>query len=615
MIQKNSSLFLKKRRGLSSVVGALFFTVLLIAGFSVLSLALDAQTDIVTTQRMVSDIEIKKQQEQFAVFASIDENNILSMNVKNQGQNPVEISSIWIVNKTLTNEPVTRFDVNFDDAFVPSGFTNDVLSTQTLEMTPDTYDIKIISSLGTMKIDELVVGVGSSIGELRSELITDPPDVVLGKNVTVAMIVTNTGEGEIKDVHPVIQTPTGSGFLISSPSPSPTPSSVNLDRGESVMFSWEYQVDGVSGNDLVFSARAEGDSDEDGEYDVFSDFVSDSILLREAGEGGSGGEVVISNELFGKPQIFMVMPNAVGDENDDVSDRPIWGVNVANPTDKPMLVNKVVIMVFNPRANAQDDIFVKSCEGIPGANPEKPATIAPTPDNWSCPESNQLMWRNLVTPIEVAPRSVFPFLVGIGSGNMAGTTDDAQNILVQPVVFTTLGQYGKAGYGTTMHTSEVALPNVFLARNPESVASSDVMSEVTGIMEGSSVTFNATIADMSSDTVYGIKNGTSLIINIPKEWNFGTVVNSNGFSLSPIVTYPDGSTQIVGTLIDSIDDHTEAKTIQFTATAPSVPKAKMYVMSILANGVATGNSASGTFAVGPIAETVLQVCPTSGCPS
>jgi hypothetical protein len=129
MIQKNSSLFLKKRRGLSSVVGALFFTVLLIAGFSVLSLALDAQTDIVTTQRMVSDIEIKKQQEQFAVFASIDENNILSMNVKNQGQNPVEISSIWIVNKTLTNEPVTRFDVNFDDAFVPSGFTNDVLST------------------------------------------------------------------------------------------------------------------------------------------------------------------------------------------------------------------------------------------------------------------------------------------------------------------------------------------------------------------------------------------------------------------------------------------------------------------------------------------------------
>ncbi|MFB5614662.1 MAG: hypothetical protein ACE5RI_06115 [Candidatus Nitrosomaritimum yanchengensis] len=611
MICKISSFHLQNRRGLSSVVGALFFTVLMIAGFSVLSLALDAQTDIVTTQRIISDTEIKKQQEQFAVFASVDQNNVLSMNVKNQGQNPVEISSMWIVNKTLPTQPVTRFDINYDDAFIPSGFTNDIISSQTLHMVPDIYDIKIISSHGTMDIDELVVGLGASIGDLRAELITDPPDVVLGKNVTVAMVVTNTGNAEIKNVHPVMQSVTGSGFLI-SPSPSHTPSSVNLEPAESVMFSWDYQVDGVSGNDMVFSAIAQGDFED--VDDVSSNVAFDSILLREAGEGGSGGEVVISNELFGKPQIFMLMPNAVGDENSDVSDRPIWGVNVANPTDQPMFVNKVVVMAFVPRANSQDDVFVKNCEDIPGANPERPVTIPPTPDNWSCPESNQLMWRDLVSPVEVAPRSVFPFLVGIGSGNMAGTTDDAQNILVQPVVFTTLGQYGKAGYGTTMHTNEVALPNVFLARTPESVASSNVMSELTGIVEGSTVKFNATLADMSSDNIYGIKNGTSLIINIPKEWSFGSVVSNNGFNLSPPVTYPDGSTQIVGTLISSIDDHTEAKTIQFTAQAPSVPKAKMYVMSILANGVATGNSASGEFAVGPIAETVLQVCPTSGCP-
>ena len=113
MTLEKSHFLPRKRRGLSSVVGALFFTILMIAGFSVMSLALDAQTDIVTTQRIISDIEIKKQQEQFAVFASIDENNILSMNVKNQGQNPVEISSIWIVNKTLSNQPVTRFDINY----------------------------------------------------------------------------------------------------------------------------------------------------------------------------------------------------------------------------------------------------------------------------------------------------------------------------------------------------------------------------------------------------------------------------------------------------------------------------------------------------------------------
>ena len=75
----------QNRRGLSSVVGALFFTVLMIAGFSVLSLALDAQTDIVTTQRIVSDVEIKKQQEKFAVIASTDANDILNLSIHNQG--------------------------------------------------------------------------------------------------------------------------------------------------------------------------------------------------------------------------------------------------------------------------------------------------------------------------------------------------------------------------------------------------------------------------------------------------------------------------------------------------------------------------------------------------
>jgi hypothetical protein len=74
----------KNRRGLSSVVGALFFTVLMVAGFSVLSLALDAQTDIVTTQRIVSDIEIKKQQEEFGVLVSTDVNDLLDVSIHNQ---------------------------------------------------------------------------------------------------------------------------------------------------------------------------------------------------------------------------------------------------------------------------------------------------------------------------------------------------------------------------------------------------------------------------------------------------------------------------------------------------------------------------------------------------
>ncbi len=243
----------------------------MIAGFSVLSLALDAQTDIVTTQRIISDIEIKKQQEQFGILASTDGNDILNISINNQGQNPVEISSIWITNKTLSDQPVTRYDINYNDAFIPSGFTNNILSTQSLEIVPDTYDLKVISTFGTIKTVELVVGAGGSSSGLRAELITDPPDVIIGQNVTIAMIVTNTGDGIIQNVEPDPLSVGGTGSVISAS--SHTPSLVNLDRGESVMFSWDYQVTGNSGDDLNFSAIARGDSVIPD--DVFSNVFSD----------------------------------------------------------------------------------------------------------------------------------------------------------------------------------------------------------------------------------------------------------------------------------------------------------------------------------------------------
>jgi len=119
---------------------------------------------------------------------------------------------------------------------------------------------------------------------------------------------------------------------------------------------------------------------------------------------------------------------------------------------------------------------------------------------------------------------------------------------------------------------------------------------------------------MTDDVSHGINAGTKLIINIPKEWTFNSIISSPGFDpIPPPITYPDGSTQIVGDLSAEIDDWSDAKTITFTATAPSVSSTKMYIMHILADGTAEG-SGSSEFTVGPIAETVLQVCPTSGCP-
>ena len=314
---------------------------------------------------------------------------------------------MWITNKTLSDQPVKRYAVNYDDAYVSSGFTNNVLSSQTLEMIPDVYGIKVITTLGSIKTVELDTDSGTSFAGLRTELITDPPDVIMGQNVTVAMIVTNTGDLTIEDVHPNMQQVdfSGAGWVEGS-SPN-TPSLVDLRRGESVMFTWDYQVDGVSGETMIFTANAEGKFGTD---DVSTDDVSDTSILRDPADGGESTSelIVLTQDLLAKPELFIVMPVPFGESDS----QGLWGVNIVNPIEKDLEVSKIVITVASTRYTGGDEIFTdnnnNACEaehvdlGLGGT--------------WSCPMPNQLMWKNLANPVTVSGLSNQPFLALVDPG-------------------------------------------------------------------------------------------------------------------------------------------------------------------------------------------------------
>jgi len=122
------------------------------------------------------------------------------------------------------------------------------------------------------------------------------------------------------------------------------------------------------------------------------------------------------------------------------------------------------------------------------------------------------------------------------------------------------------------------------------------------------------LTDFDSDSSTFIKNINSrLIVNIPKNWVLNSY-SSDDLTLT-VSSNPDGSSQIVGDVTNIIDGEgivagtTKAGVIEFNVTPPTVTDTKMYVMHILADGYTDAN-----FLIGPIAETVLQVCPTSGCP-
>ncbi|MBS3926565.1 MAG: hypothetical protein KGZ34_07755 [Nitrosarchaeum sp.] len=581
----------KSRRGISSVVGALIFTVLMIAGFSAMSLALDSQTDIVNTQRVVADVELKKQQEKFDISVSTDANNILDVSVDNTGQNPVEISRIWITNKTLPTQPAKPFSVNSNDAFVPSGFKSNILATQPLYITPDTYDVKIISTLGTVKIAEL--SYGSSSNGLRAELITDPPDVIVGQNVTVAMLVTNTGSETIYNVrpNPLTFVGTGTGHIVSSSANIPT--FTDLNGGASVMFSWDYQVDGDSGNQLRFSGSAVGDGGHT------SNPVSDISVLRLPTDGSSGSTDpdIVNDELLARPQLFIIIPSSQG-KSDDA--QAVWGINVVNPINADMQVSKLVITAFAPGAQNNDKLFDRG-GGACTFNPISP--VLGSDSNWSCPSENALMWQS-TTPIIIPGNSTKSFLTKVEPGKPSGTAS-LESVVVQGSVFTTLGSFGKAGYQSTMSGTDSSIINVHLTSDPLNPRSSNnIMSSIVGISPNSIRLFNVTLADMDTVSSTTINSGAKLIINVPKDWTDVTITNSVGFVGTPSVTkFGDNSHQIVGVTSTALGSASNvADIISFTARAPNITTDKLYVMYVLAQG-----QTNSGFSIGPLAEVVLQV--------
>ena len=333
----------KSRRGISSVVGSLIFTVLMIAGFSAMGLALDSQTDIVNTQRVVSDIELKKQQEQFGISVSTDTNNILSVLVDNGGQNPVEISRVWLTNKTLPTQPVTPYSVNSNDAFIPTGFESDVLSTQPLYLVPDTYDVKVISSLGTVRTAELAMGFGPFSSGLSTELYVISPDVIMGENATIVMHVTNEGDLAVTNVTPDNDPPISDNPSWISTSQLVSPSSIDLDPSESGIFVWNTKLSttGTVNNKLMFSNSASG-IESVSSNTIQSNIDSDKITLRThdgggpfGGPGESTGNIVMefSSFEFCEPAVDDCRSNSsdwITAWDGKTSTEYIWRINIAN---------------------------------------------------------------------------------------------------------------------------------------------------------------------------------------------------------------------------------------------------------------------------------------------
>jgi len=579
-----------RQKGISSIVGGIFFLVLMTSGFTVYYIALDTQSQMLDVQQIIADTEVAKIQEKFVVAASSSGvNNLLSLQVLNTGNNPVEIGDVWIINKTDAAAPAARHDLDYRDASIPVGHSRNILSNTPLYLISDIYDIKVISSIGTIQAVEYDVAGGSNI--LNAQMVAIPQDVRFGENVTVILMITNTGEFDVKEVR------ANPGFDVSPDQCRDPPNLIfggpsDLGPSQSTMFFWDCVLDPPLLNTITFTGNATGKLSG---VSVTSNDASDSVVVRDF--TSAGGTLILEQELLNRPEIFMALPSPFGD---DSNDQGLWGVNVVNPTPFPMEVSKVTITALTARPNKMDKLFDETSCPV--------TTIPPTPASWSCPVQNQLMWKNFTAPIIIPPSSVFPFAATVRPGNLAGAGDILETILVSSNVFTTLGQFGKTSYGSSMVNDGSALVNVFLSSVKDSTSITNIMINQTGVLAQVPVTFYATIADLDDGSTHQIDSGSRIIINVPRDWSAVSYPADTDFNISDSTFL--GQTQIIGELTVDIDD--DGKSLEFSATPPCVENPTMYVMYILADGVVTENG-TPQVALGPLAEIILQVIPNGAC--
>ena len=582
-----------RQKGISSIVGGIFFLVLMTSGFTVYFVALDTQSQMLATQQIIADTEVKKIQEKFVVAASSDsgDNNRLSLQVVNIGNNAVEIADVWIINKTDAAAPAARYDLDYRDVSIPVGHSGNILSNTPLYLISDIYDIKVISNIGTIQAVEYDVAGGSNI--LSAQMVAIPQDVRFGENVTVILMITNTGEFDVKEVRAntefdVIpnQCRDPPNMIFGGPS--------DLAPSQSTMFFWDCILDPPLLNTITFIGNATGKLSG---VDVDSNDASDSVVVRDF--TSAGGELILEQELLNRPEIFLVIPSPFGDDDD--GDLGLWGVNVVNPTPFAMNVSKVTISGITPRPQLQDKFFDHSptCAIAP---------VPPTPASWTCPVQNQLMWQDINNPIIIPPSSVFPFLVRAEPGELAGSVDVIETVLIQANVFTTLGQFAKTGYGSSFDDGDSAIANVFLSSVKDSTAVANIMINQTGLLAQVPVTFYATIADYDDEAIYDIESGSRIIINVPRDWSAVSYPADPDFVISDTTFL--GQTQIVGVL--NVDIVSGGKSLEFTATPPCIENPTMYVMYILGDGT-VAESGVTQMAIGPLAEIILQVVPNPPC--
>jgi len=244
---------MKQRRGLTTVVGAVFFLIAIITAASYLTYSMNLFESFSENVFAAGQERENREKESFDISRVIIENGILNLDVYNSGDIPISFSRIWIENVTGIDE-VYKFDLN---KTVPTGITSKNILQNIPFVVVDTqsYKMKLVTDRGLTKEFSL----NASTDPLNLQLFALPEAVPTNFKATLLLAVTNnsTEDTIYTNIQPVLNVISlGANATLEGPPPVPFPV---LEKGNTAIFEWNYRITGDDEEKVRFEAHVLND--------------------------------------------------------------------------------------------------------------------------------------------------------------------------------------------------------------------------------------------------------------------------------------------------------------------------------------------------------------------
>jgi len=247
---------MRNRRGLSSMVGAVFFIIAMTIAIGYISFSMDTLDEFAQTIIVKAAVKEDLSNEEFKISKVAIENNAFDITVTNEGQIPIKITRLWVEDVTsgVSVEDAIPKNCSIQKQLGPQQIA--IVNTQSCPTitASDTasYKMKFVTERG--KINEFSVNsVGSEPIDLQ--LLVLPTTVPSEFTTTVLFVVKNnmTSNNILTNFIPNLSTSVGGAIANLLSGPDPTQYDV-LAKGETAIFKWNFKMDGETGEIKTFTA-------------------------------------------------------------------------------------------------------------------------------------------------------------------------------------------------------------------------------------------------------------------------------------------------------------------------------------------------------------------------